>query len=44
VVHVALVGGVPGLPTPEAIIDPLAQMVVGGLYGRPLARKHAVPG
>jgi AcrR family transcriptional regulator len=44
VAHVALVGGVPGLPTPEAIIDPLAQMVVGGLYGRPLARKHVVPG
>jgi AcrR family transcriptional regulator len=44
VVHVALVGGVPGLPTPEAIIDPLAQMVVGGLYGRPLAGKRTVPG
>lgn len=37
VAHVALAGGARGLPTPEAIIDPLAQMVVGGLYGRPLA-------
>jgi AcrR family transcriptional regulator len=37
VAHVALTGGARGLPTPDAIIDPLAQMVVGGLYGRPLA-------
>jgi AcrR family transcriptional regulator len=44
VVHVVLVGGVPGLSTPEAIIDPLAQMVVGGLYGRPLASRHRVTG
>jgi AcrR family transcriptional regulator len=36
VAHVALAGGARGLPTPEAILDPLAQMVVGGLYGRPL--------
>jgi TetR/AcrR family transcriptional regulator, ethionamide resistance regulator len=36
VLHVALVGGAPGLPDPDAIIAPLTQMMVGGLYGRPL--------
>lgn len=37
VLHVALVGGAPGLPDPEAIVEPLVQMMVGGLFGRPLA-------
>lgn len=34
VLHVALVGGAPGLPDPDAIVEPLAQMMVGGLYGQ----------
>jgi AcrR family transcriptional regulator len=34
VLHVALVGDARGLPGPEAIVEPLAQMMVGGLYGR----------
>jgi AcrR family transcriptional regulator len=34
VLHVAIVGGAPGLPDPDAIVAPLAQMMVGGLYGR----------
>lgn len=39
VLHVALVGGAPGLPDPDAIVEPLAQMMTGGLYGRaPAAR------
>lgn len=33
VLHVALVGA-PGLPDPDAIVEPLAQMMVGGLYGQ----------
>jgi TetR/AcrR family transcriptional regulator, ethionamide resistance regulator len=37
VLHVALVGGAVGLPRPEAIVEPLTQMVVGGLYGRTLS-------
>jgi TetR/AcrR family transcriptional regulator, ethionamide resistance regulator len=37
VLHVALVGAAPGLPGPDAIVEPLTQMMVGGLYGRPLA-------
>lgn len=36
VLHVSLVGGAPGLPEPDAIVAPLTQMMVGGLYGRPL--------
>jgi AcrR family transcriptional regulator len=36
VVHVALVGEATGLPDAEAVIEPLTQMVVGGLYGRSL--------
>jgi AcrR family transcriptional regulator len=34
VLHVALVGEAPGLPGPDAIVEPLTQMMVGGLYGR----------
>jgi AcrR family transcriptional regulator len=34
VLHVALVGGAAGLPGPDAIVEPLTQMMVGGLYGR----------
>ena len=34
VMHVALVGDARGLPRPEVIVEPLAQMVLGGLYGR----------
>jgi AcrR family transcriptional regulator len=34
VLHVALVGDAVGLPGTEAIVEPLTQMMVGGLYGR----------
>jgi TetR/AcrR family transcriptional regulator, ethionamide resistance regulator len=34
VLHVALVGEAVGLPELDAIVEPLAQMMVGGLYGR----------
>jgi AcrR family transcriptional regulator len=34
VLHVALVGDAVGLPGPDAIVEPLAQMMVGGLYGQ----------
>jgi AcrR family transcriptional regulator len=37
VLHVALVGQARGLPDPDAIVEPLAQMMVGGLYGQTLA-------
>lgn len=37
VLHVALVGDAAGLAGPDAIVEPLTQMMVGGLYGRPLA-------
>jgi AcrR family transcriptional regulator len=36
VLHVALVGDAAGLPEPDAIVEPLVQMMVGGLFGRPL--------
>ena len=36
VLHVALVGDAVGLSGPEAIVEPLTQMMVGGLFGRPL--------
>jgi TetR/AcrR family transcriptional regulator, ethionamide resistance regulator len=36
VLHVALVGDARGLTTPEAIVEPLTQMMLGGIYGRPL--------
>ena len=41
VLHVALVGDAAGLDGPEAIVEPLTQMMVGGLYGRPLATPPA---
>ena len=41
VLHVALVGDAAGLDGPEAIVEPLTQMMVGGLYGRPLAAPPA---
>ncbi|MFZ0042537.1 MAG: TetR/AcrR family transcriptional regulator [Solirubrobacteraceae bacterium] len=34
VLHLALVGGARGLRDPEAVVEPLAQMMLGGLYGR----------
>jgi AcrR family transcriptional regulator len=34
VLHVALVGEAPGLPDPDAIVAPLTQVMVGGLFGR----------
>ncbi|MGH2891975.1 MAG: TetR/AcrR family transcriptional regulator [Solirubrobacteraceae bacterium] len=34
VLHVALVGDAAGLPNLDAIVEPLAQMMVGGLYGQ----------
>ena len=37
VLHVALVGEATGLAAPDAIVEPLAQMMIGGLYGRALA-------
>jgi TetR/AcrR family transcriptional regulator, ethionamide resistance regulator len=37
VLHVALVGDAHGLREPAAIIEPLTQMMLGGLYGRPPA-------
>jgi AcrR family transcriptional regulator len=38
VLHVALVGDARGLPGPEVLVEPLAQMMVGGLYGRAVTR------
>jgi TetR/AcrR family transcriptional regulator, ethionamide resistance regulator len=35
VLHIALVGEAPGLPRPEVVVEPLTQMMIGGLYGRP---------
>jgi TetR/AcrR family transcriptional regulator, ethionamide resistance regulator len=37
VLHVALVGGAPGLDDPRAIVEPLTQMMVSGVFGRPTA-------
>jgi TetR/AcrR family transcriptional regulator, ethionamide resistance regulator len=34
VLHVALVGDAVGLPDVDAIVEPLVQMMVGGLYGQ----------
>ncbi len=42
VLHVSLVGQAAGLPAPEAIVEPLTQMMLGGVYGRPLATPGAV--
>ncbi len=36
VLHVALVGEAPGLPGPEVMVEPLSQMVMGGLFGSSL--------
>jgi PleD family two-component response regulator len=33
VLHVALVDGAVGLDNPEAIVEPLAQMMIGGVFG-----------
>ncbi|MGH2915118.1 MAG: TetR/AcrR family transcriptional regulator [Solirubrobacteraceae bacterium] len=33
VLHVSLAGGAAGLPQPAAIAEPLAQMMLGGLFG-----------
>ena len=43
VLHVTLCGGVPGLSDPEAIVEPLAQMMIGGLFGRPLVGGEPIP-
>jgi AcrR family transcriptional regulator len=37
VLHVSLVGDVPGLAGPDAIVAPLVQMMLGGVFGRPPA-------
>jgi AcrR family transcriptional regulator len=42
--HVALVGEAHGLAEPQALITPLSQMVVGGLFGRTLESARATPG
>jgi TetR/AcrR family transcriptional regulator, ethionamide resistance regulator len=41
VLHVTLAGGFPGLPGPDAIVEPLTQMMIGGLFGRPPATPTA---
>ena len=41
VLHVALVGDAVGLPDPDAIVEPLVQMMMGGLYGRADPRTRA---
>jgi AcrR family transcriptional regulator len=40
VLHIALVGEARGLARPDAIIEPLTQMMIGGLYGRPPAGRR----
>jgi hypothetical protein len=37
VLHVALVGEAQGLGRPAQIVEPLAQLMVGGVFGRPVA-------
>jgi AcrR family transcriptional regulator len=37
VLHVSLVGEGQGLGSPDAIVEPLTQMMLGGLYGQPPA-------
>jgi len=37
VLHVSLVGDAPGLAQPDAIVEPLVQMMLGGVFGRPPA-------
>ena len=36
VLHVSVMGDATGLPDPDSVVEPLAQMMVGSLYGRPL--------
>jgi TetR/AcrR family transcriptional regulator, ethionamide resistance regulator len=36
VLHVALIGEADGLPGPEVMVEPLSQIVMGGVFGRPL--------
>jgi AcrR family transcriptional regulator len=43
VLHVSLVGEAHGLPDPEAMIAPLSQMLLGVLFGRPLATEPSSP-
>lgn len=43
VLHVALVGEAAELPGPDAIVDPLVQMMLGGLFGRPPAAPARSP-
>lgn len=43
VLHVTLAGGATGLPDPDAIVAPLTQMMVGGVYGRPLSASEPWP-
>jgi hypothetical protein len=40
VLHVSLVGDASGLPEPDAIVEPLVQMMVGGVFGRPSASEQ----
>jgi AcrR family transcriptional regulator len=37
VLHVSLVGDMPGLAGPDAIVEPLVQMMLGGVFARPRA-------
>jgi hypothetical protein len=37
VLHVALVGEARGLPEPAQIVEPLTQLMVGSVFGRPIA-------
>jgi AcrR family transcriptional regulator len=37
VLHVSLVGEAQGLSSPEQIVEPLVQLMVGGVFGRPIA-------
>jgi hypothetical protein len=37
VLHLALVGDARGLADPVLIVEPLAQLMVGGVFGRPTA-------
>lgn len=37
VLHVALVGQARGLPSPAQIVEPLTQVMVGSVFGRPLS-------
>jgi AcrR family transcriptional regulator len=41
VLHIALVGEARGLPRPEVIVEPLVQMMIGGVYGRPTAARRS---